>query len=138
MINYTTTVDVNKTLSEIQALLIKQGASAIYTRLKDGRVAAISFTVDSPAGPLAFTLPADVGRVHAALRKQRVPPRFQTPEHAERVAWRVIKDWLAAQLSLIEAQMADVTQVMLPYLHVDGGEETVYDRYLAQRKAITT
>lgn len=50
------------------------------------------------------------------------------PEQAERVAWRVAREWLLAQLAIIEAQMATLDQVMLPYLQVDG-QKTLYAAY---------
>jgi hypothetical protein len=39
-----------------------------------------------------------------------------------------MKDWLAAQLALIEAQRATMDQIMLPYLRTDRGI-TVYEAF---------
>jgi hypothetical protein len=50
------------------------------------------------------------------------------------VAWRVLKDWLEAQLALIEAGVADMSQVMLPYMRGDDGL-TVWQRYLEREQA---
>lgn len=55
----------------------------------------------------------------------------ETRAQAERVAWRVIKDWIAAQLAIVETQMVELDQVMLPYLHVDG-DRTLYESYRDQ------
>jgi hypothetical protein len=57
--------------------------------------------------------------------------------HARKVAWRIIKDWVAAQLALIEAEQATLAQVFLPYCvmqHGDGISEavTMYDRFLEE------
>ncbi|WP_189339127.1 hypothetical protein [Williamsia muralis] len=38
-------------------------------------------------------------------------PKYQTPEHALRVAWRITKDWVEAQLAIIETQMVTPAQV---------------------------
>ena len=54
---------------------------------------------------------------------------FADALRAERVAWRVIKDWLEAQLALIDAQMATLDQVMLPYLVIDATGKTLYGSY---------
>lgn len=52
--------------------------------------------------------------------------------------WRVIKDWLEAQIALIDAGMVEAEQVMLPYLIVDETGQTLYQRYLDEgRRAIT-
>ena len=47
-------------------------------------------------------------------------------EQSERVAWRVIKDWLDAQLSLIYVGQAELEQVMLPY--ATDGKTTLYEK----------
>lgn len=135
-LNYTTEIDVAKTVGEIQSMLGEHGADAIMVRYgsRGGsrQPVAISFSMIGPHGERAFTLPVDVDAMHKSLLAQqkarKIQPRFATPEQAARVAWRVVKDWLAAQLSLVAAEMASLDQVMLPYLHVDG-DVTLYQRY---------
>lgn len=134
-LNYTTSVPVSRTLTEIQALLVKYGADAVVTRFTGGKPSGLSFTLPTPHGARAFTLPVDVAAVQRVLaRDLGAGKRASSPEQAERVAWRVIKDWLAAQLALIEAQMATLDQALLPYLHIDG-EVTVYEAFRANERA---
>jgi hypothetical protein len=139
-VNYTTKIDVTKTVGELQELLGEHGADAIAIRYKDRRPVAVSFTLAvGGAPPAAYTLPIDVEAMRKTLTRQHRAGSLkgisastaEDPEHAARVAWRVIKDWLAAQLSLVAAGQAELGQVMLPYLHVDG-EITLYQRYLEQ------
>jgi len=33
--------------------------------------------------------------------------KYRTREHAARVAWRICKDWIEAQLAIVDAEMAD-------------------------------
>lgn len=139
-LNYTTTIAVAKTVGEIQTMLGASGASAIMVRYADRRPVAVSFSLAGPHGDRAFTLPVDVAAMEKVLVQQRragqIPRRYSSPEQAERTAWRVVKDWLAAQLTLVEAQMASLDQVMLPYLHVDG-DVTLYESYrLREQRAI--
>lgn len=56
---------------------------------------------------------------------------WSTPEQAARVAWRIAKDWLEAQAALIDAEMALLDEVMLPYMLGDRGQ-TVYDIFRTQ------
>jgi hypothetical protein len=49
-------------------------------------------------------------------------------EQAERVAWRIVKDWLAAQLAILETEMVSVQQVFLPYF-LDRQGRTLYEVY---------
>jgi hypothetical protein len=117
-LNYTTAVPVSRTTAEMQALLGRSGASAVAVLYEDSKPVGMSFILRTPGGERTFNLPVDVGAVQKLLTAQkrehsRVDDR---PAQAERVAWRIVKDWLAAQLALIEAQMATLDEVMLPYL----------------------
>jgi len=136
MLNYTTTIAPAKSIGEMQTMLARHGASAVATRYTKGEPSGLSFTLATPVGERAYTLPVNVDGVLAALRAdpkvRRANSRYITPEHATRVAWRVAKDWLEAQLAIIEANMASLDQVMLPYLHVDG-ELTMYQAFLDQQ-----
>ena len=131
MLNYTTTVAAAKTVAQMQALLGKHGARAVVVRYESNEPSALSFTMETPTGERAFTLPVNVGGVLSVLRKT-APARYRSPEHATRVAWRIAKDWLEAQLAIVEAHMATLDQVMLPYLHVDG-ETTMYQAFLERQ-----
>lgn len=135
-LNYTTTIAATKTVVEMQALLATHGASRISVDYANGVPAALSFLLVTPHGERAFTLPANVDAMHRLLQQQDRAGKLRSGakatrssrEQAERVAWRVMKDWLAAQLALVESQMAGLDQVMLPYLHVDGSR-TLYEAY---------
>src|SRR5260221_9216901 len=106
ILNYTTKIDPAKSVAEIQGILGKHGARSIATDYDEfGNVTAIGFVLllDREAMPINFRLPCNVDGVLAALKKQKgVPYSMQNRDHARRVTWRIIKDWLAAQLALIE------------------------------------
>lgn len=126
LLNYTTTIAVDKTLAEVQRLLAKQGARSILTEYDgSGNPQSVSFLIGTAFGDRGFRLPADTEAVWRVLTKQwnqgRVPRRFVTREQAARVAWRIIKDWLEAQLALIETEMVSLEQIMLPYMTMDDG-----------------
>jgi len=44
-----------------------------------------------------------------------------------RVSWRILKDWVEAQMALVETHMVTLEQVFLPYAVTDDGQ-TIYDR----------
>jgi hypothetical protein len=75
----------------------------------------------------------NVDQVRAVLLRQRVAPRYSTVERAARVAWRILQDWVSAQLAIIETEMVGLDQVMLPYAHTDSSGTTVYERVIEQR-----
>lgn len=132
--NYTTDVPVNKTVSEIHLLLADHGAKRIlFDYGNDSKVTAISFTIDTPQGEQAVRLPANTDMVREVLRRQKRNPRSRvqindSQEQAERVAWRIVKDWLAAQLAILETEMVTVQQVFLPYF-LDRQGRTLYEVY---------
>jgi hypothetical protein len=149
-LNYTTRVPVHQTVVECQLILAAAGASSAAVHFEDGRPAGLSFTLKTPHGARAFTLPVDIPAMHQVLVKAERDGKFAqtskgtrshtgtgtyaTREHAERVAWRVVKDWLEASLALIAAEMATITEIMLPYLHVNDGQ-TLWQSYRERERA---
>lgn len=111
-------------------MLAKSGASAIMTNMdKDGNIIALSFQLKTDEGTIGFKLPTDWHPVLETLRRQGVSRSLQTPEQALRVAWRITKDWVAAQLAIIETRMVTTAQVFLPYAITKNGQ-TVFE-YMA-------
>lgn len=127
ILNYTTTITAEKTAAEIQAKLAKAKAQAVLTEYDpEGVMCAMSFRIATPNGPVFFRLPANTeGVLRALSRDKKVPQRMKNRKQAACVAWRVLKDWIEAQLAIVEAEMADPMEVFLPYA-VRGDGSTVY------------
>jgi hypothetical protein len=127
ILNYTTTVDSDKSIAEITGILSRFGARSITTEYdKDGFVDGISFVIMIEMRPLAIRLPANVEGVYSTLKmKKDVPNRFRNLAQARRVAWRILKDWLEAQLALFQVGQAEAGQVLMPYA-VDSEGRTAY------------
>lgn len=122
--NYSTKVPASKTVGEIQALLSKHGAYRVSIDYGEGgSVLSLSFALKDASGTHAFRLPARTEAVQKLLRKQRIKC---TDAHAEAVAWRNIKDWIDAQIALIETGQVSAAEVMLPYMLDDSGR-TLYE-----------
>ena len=137
VLNYTTQIAVTKTVGEMQTMLGQAGASRIAVDYDGGVPSALSFMLVTPHGPRHFTLPVNVDAMHRLLVSEDKAGRIRSGakatrssrEQAERVAWRVLKDWLAAQLALVASEMVGMDQVMLPYLQVEASGLTLYDAY---------
>lgn len=98
LLNYTTKIDIFTTLGQIQGMLVKHGAKKILQEYDSaGHVEAVSFVIDTPIGMQAIRLPAKVDAVQKVLLKQKVKAER---DQAERVAWRIIKDWVEAQMAI--------------------------------------
>ena len=132
--NYTTSVSAEKSLQQIQSMLTKAGADSITIEYNDGRPAALSFSIPSTNGPERFTLPARPNRVRAVLTRQKVEPRYLTQQHAERVAWAILRDWVRTQLAIIASEMVTLPQVMFAYLQTDDTGRPLFDLYTERRQ----
>jgi hypothetical protein len=128
LLNYTTSIASEKTVSEIQSALAKAGATAVMHEYDGfGNVSALSFRIMTRFGEIAFRLPANVSAVQLVLRRQaqsgKIPRRYidDLPQ-ATRVAWRILKDWTEAQLALVETGMVTIEQVFLAYAQNASGQ----------------
>lgn len=121
--NYTTKIDSFKTISEIQQLLAKAGASAVLSNYDpNGLITSLSFKIKLNESEITFRLPTDWRPVYEVLERQRVPKPLRTQEQAVRVAWRITKDWVEAQVAFVETMMVTTAQVFLPYAITSNGE----------------
>ncbi len=62
------------------------------------------------------------------VRDRNVPPRLSTPEQGLKVAWRILKDWVEAQVAIIQSGMVQVEEVFMPYQVLSNGQ-TFYEEY---------
>lgn len=125
--NYTSEVDVHKSMGEIQGALASHGARKIMVDYDDkNQPVCVTFALQTVDGRLkGFRLPANVDGVRAVFARQKV----KAPDgQAERTAWRNVRDWVLAQMAIIEAGQVEVDQVFLPYL-TDNRGRTLYEAY---------
>ncbi len=121
--NHTTNVAENRTVMEIQELLAGKGARSISVDYdEERRPDAVSFVIVFDNFPIPFRLPCNFKGVHKFLLKnqqrshgRRIREDDESVLRSRRIAWRIIKDWVAAQIALIEAEQATLAQVFLPY-----------------------
>lgn len=131
ILNYTTTIDAHRTVSEIMALLSKAGARQASIDYEEGEPVALVFTLGVRGVPVQFRLPSRHEGVLRALEASKAERRFKTPAQARRVAWRIVKDWTEAQLAIVEAEVAQIHEVFLPYAITTDGR-TVAERLTAE------
>ena len=148
--NYPTTVAAEKSIGEIHGMLVSHGASRILTDYKDGKPSGIAFMIDTPYGEKPFRLPANVDRVVAVLLKdlqtssyRRWDTQYQEQRkiklegQANRVAWRILKDWVRAQMAILETEMVTIDQVFLPYMEVGDQGKTLYEAMVDRHLQLT-
>lgn len=138
LLNYTTTIDIHKTLGEIQKSLVSHGARKLmYDYDGEGHIQALCFVIMTPDGERGIKLPANVSAIFEVLKQQKKAGKIKTnPDYSqsERVAWRIIKDWIESQMAILESQMVQFEEVFLPYM-INGKGQTFYQAY--QQKQLT-
>lgn len=136
ILNYTTSIDAFKTVSEIEFILVKHGAKSIVKDFVGEHITSLSFLVDTGETLLPIRLPAKTEECFKVLQEQKKnSPKSNikaTPEQAERVAWRILKTWVEAQMALLDIKMAETAEVFMPYI-VDRDGKTLYEK-LEERK----
>lgn len=130
ILNYTTQIESGKSIAEINAILANFGARTISTDYdENGFVKGVAFVIMVEGAPLAVRLPVNVEGVYKSLCAAKgVPNAKRTREQARRVAWRILKDWLEAQLALFQVGQAEAAQVLMPYA-VDSQGRTAYEAF---------
>jgi hypothetical protein len=140
-LNYTTTIEAMTTAGECLSILARHGADQVAIAFNSVREPdGLSFSIATRYGARHYSLPVNVTgtqkALEAAYQKRHVERRHTTPDHARRVAWRVMRAWLESQLAMIEAGLAELTEVMLPWMRVEP-ELTMYGAWQAsEQKAL--
>lgn len=131
ILNYTTTVDAFKTAAEIEYILIKHKAKSIMKNFEGETIIGLSFLIDTGTQQIPVKLPVKIDECLKVLQKEKKEnPRKQikdTREQAERVAWRILKDWVEAQMALLDIEMVRFEEIFLPYIETNNGQ-TIYER----------
>lgn len=130
ILNYTTTIDSFKTVSEIERVLMKHGAKSIMKNYENETITGLSFLIDTGKQQIPVRLPVKIEDCLKVLQKEKANGTKNikaTREQAERVAWRILKDWVEAQMALLDIEMVKFEEIFLPYIETRCGK-TVYEQ----------
>ena len=131
LLNYTTTVEAYKTVSEIEQMLVKHGAKSIMKQFDDGMITSLSFLINTGVNDIPIKLPIRVDDVLQVLIEQKkMHPKAgikATKDQANRVAWRILKDWIEVQMALLDIGMVQFEEIFLSYIETAGGK-TIYEK----------
>jgi choline kinase len=110
----------------------------MYDYDDNGNIKAVSFVGNTPDGERGFKLPSNVDAIYEVLKQQRKAGEIRTnPDYsqAERTGWRIIKDWVDAQMAILEAEMVQFEEVFFPYM-LNAKGETLFNAY--KQKQLTS
>lgn len=130
ILNFSTKISVYRTVAEIQKQLVGVGARGIYQEYNDEQaLCGLSFQLKTQHGTVSFKLPARIDGVYEYIKyEKRLVKRRRTHEQAARVAWRIIKDWIEAQVALIKVEMVKAEEVFFPYA-LDNKGQTLFKAF---------
>jgi hypothetical protein len=124
--NYTTKISAHQTLGELTSALCQAGATAVLCEFDSAKQPlAISFKINTQHGLAPFRLPSNVDGVFYKLKETN---KSVTREHASNVSWRILKNWVDAQLAIIQSGLALPEQVFFPCMQNSDGV-TLYERF---------
>lgn len=124
LLNYTTKIDADRTAQEISKELSSHGAKAVMTEYdgESGILSSISFKIRVGERDMGFRLPCDWRPVLKILENDsKVPRSHKDKFQAIRTSWRIVKDWVEAQMALVETKMVTTEQVFMPYIVTKDG-----------------
>ena len=130
ILNYTTSIEVWKTISEIQQILVAHKVTNINIQTKDSQPTALIFVIEYRGVPLNYSLPCNYQGVLARLQRgKNIASKYKTEEQALRVGWRIVKDWVEAQLAMVEAEVVQMHEVFMPYLLIPKTGKTLFETF---------
>lgn len=107
-----------------------------------GRIRELLFKLEINENTVGFKLPVKYIECGLAISKDKsVPMTFRNraktdTDYVYRVSWRILKDWIDAQMAIIDLEMVKIEQVFLPYAMTKNGN-TVYENILNDTKLLT-
>ena len=106
--------------SEIEKCLTTHGAKQIVRDFDgQGKVTAIAFVIETSRGSMTVKLPARFDRVEAIFKEQGF---HYKPEQPYRTAWATIRDWVTAQMAILDWEMVKIEEIFLPYMVTKTGQ----------------
>ena len=123
---------------EIESILAKFGAGGIYKEFdSEGRVNSLMFYLMHKGQKIPFKMPMKVEKarniIKISVEERKLQRKFLDEplrtEKAYMVGWRIIKDWIHSQLSLLEMEFAEPLQIFLPYAYNPVEDKTMYEKF---------
>lgn len=129
--NYTSQVDASRSLELIERTLVKAGATHVSRWYVKGEIAGVLFSIQVDENTLQFKMPAKIDNVFNALWAEVLRPvsgsKERTLEQAKRTTWKILLDWVQAQMALIEMDQVKAQEVFMPYLYDARSDKTLFE-----------
>lgn len=131
--NYTSSISADKSVLFIERKLVQHNAKQILKEYgPDARLAAICFMIPINGHDIPFKLPANIAKCEEVLLASLSPrARPETikrvSKQAERTAWKILSDWVEAQMAMIELAQVEILEVFLAYVFDNQKQRTFFE-----------
>lgn len=131
--NYTSKVTASRSVEFIIAKLVAHGARKIQQEYSvEGRLTGLAFIMEIGNREVPFKLPARVKECERVLEGMRSARSLhqgkgKIPEQAVRTAWKILSDWVEAQMAMIELAQVEMMEVFLPYVYNPLTDQTYFE-----------
>lgn len=130
--NYTSSVPVINSINYIEHRLSSAGATHIAKFYENNRPIGMIFQINQNNIPLTFKLLAKSESVFEVLYSSFKRPRPSTKDNikmqADRTAWKILSDWIDIQVTMIQLEQAEFTEVFLPYFYDQKTNKTLFEK----------
>lgn len=130
--NYTSSVAADKSILEIERILIGMGARNIAKEYDGfGNVTVISFSVPMADTNIPYKLPGKTEPIKKLFLQQYRRPTAsqikQAEDQAKRTAWKNVREWVDLQSVMIKLEQVEFMEVFMPYMYNMVQGKTVFE-----------
>jgi hypothetical protein len=116
--NYLSKSPLSNIFGDIEKTLVEHGAKQVSRDYDNGKIIAISFIINTKSGDLKVKLPARFEQVEKIFINNGL--RYK-PDQPYRTAWATLRDWISAQMALLDLEMVKMEEIFLPYVTDPNG-----------------
>lgn len=130
--NYSSEVPAERSIQDLENILIKMGATAISKEYEKGKVICINFAIIREGNKVPFKLPARTDAIKKLFLSKLKSPTLRQKENsekqAERTAWKNLKEWVHLQHTMIILEQVEFMEVFLPYVYSLNEGKTLFEK----------
>lgn len=131
--NYTSSVPADKSILDIERILIAMGARNIAKEYDGfGKVDAIMFGIPKDGSTVPVKLPGRRSAIKKLFlseykRSYTKGQEESANQQAERTAWKNVRDWVELQATMIKLEQVEFMEVFMPYIYNMQTRKTVFE-----------
>lgn len=118
--NYLSEVPADRSIQELENILIRMGATAISKEYEKGKIVSIQFAIIQKGIKVPYKLPARIDAIRKLFLGSLSAPTQRQKENAEkqaeRTAWKNLKEWVHLQETMITLEQVEFMEVFMPYM----------------------